>query len=434
MTQPQQTAREEWKAHWPFVVSAMVGFSFYTVVTYALGTFTQPLEKAFGWTRAEVFLGVTIFGLVQMVGGPPVGALLDRIGTRWLAIIGLTLAGVAYAGFSLANGSIAQWIGIWLVFSLCALMIKSTVWSAGTSSVFSTSRGLALAAVLSGSAIGQALSPILANWLIETQGWQNAYRWLGFGWAGLGLVLVSLFFFDARALAARGRKSVTQAASAKPPPTAIALTGLSAREALRDSRIVRMAVANLLMASVGGGVTAHLVPLIAETGLTRDTAVQMAATAGIAGLVGKFLTGWLVDRYRGNIVPFFSFAIAALGHVLLLDTLGTPIALTAGAMILGYASGAGLQVTTYLVSRYAGLKNFGIIFGSISSMMLAGTAIGPLVAGAVHDAWGNYAPLLMVAAPTMLLCALLFVGLGEYPDFNARKEGSDDRPQPAAAQ
>src|SRR5690606_37843511 len=152
-----------------FVVSAMVGFSFYTVVTYALGTFTQPLEKAFGWTRAEVFLGVTIFGLVQMVGGPPVGALLDRIGTRWLAIIGLTLAGVAYAGFSLANGSIAQWIGIWLVFSLCALMIKSTVWSAGTSSVFSTSRGLALAAVLSGSAIGQALSPILANWLIETQ-------------------------------------------------------------------------------------------------------------------------------------------------------------------------------------------------------------------------------------------------------------------------
>ncbi len=431
MAATKRTALEEWKAHWPLVVSGMIGFSFFTVVTYALGTFTEPMEKEFGWSRAQIYLGLTIFGFVQMAGGPPMGALLDRIGTRRMAITGLITSGITFAGFSLADGTTAQWIGLWLAFALCALMIKSTVWSAGTSSVFSTSRGLALAAVLTGSAIGQALSPIIANWLIESYGWRGAFRWLGFGWAGIGAVLVSLMFYDAKALARRGRNLAAAALSGgATAAAAVVLPGLTAREALRDSRMIRIAIANLLMASISGGVSAHLVPLIAETGISKTTAVQMAATAGIAGMVGKFLTGWLLDRYQGSFVPFFSFAVASLGHFLLLNTLGTPSALTAGAMILGYSSGAGLQATTYLVSRYAGLRKFGTIFGTIASMMLAGTAIGPLVAGRVHDVTGAYTALLMLASPTMLVCALLFVGLGPYPDFAARDDQSK-APEPA---
>jgi len=433
MDEPPSTAGQEWQQHWPLVLSGMIGFSFFTVVTYGLGTFTQPLEQEFGWSRAEIYLGLTVFGFVQMIGGPPVGALLDRIGSRGMAIAGLILSGLTFAAFSLANGSTVQWIALWLAFALCALMIKSTVWSAGTSSVFTASRGLALAAVLSGSALGQMLAPIIANWLIEAHGWRSAFWMIGFGWAGLATVLVALMFFDAPALARRGRSPGAAPGHGSPAATTTpVLAGLTAREALRDQRMIRIAIANLLMASISGGVTAHLVPLISEAGIARDTAVQIAATAGIAGLVGKFLTGWLLDRYQGSIVPFASFAVAALGHFLLLDTLDTPAALTGGAMILGYASGAGLQVTTYLVSRYAGLRKFGTIFGTIASMMLAGTAIGPLVAGAVHDATGSYTALLMVAAPTMLACALLFVGLGPYPDFAARQKVSDDLQRSAA--
>jgi len=90
-------------------------------------------------------------------------------------------------------------------------------------------------------------------------------------------------------------------------------------------------------------------------------------------------------------------------------------------MCIGFASGAGLQISTYLISRYAGLRNFGAIFGTISSMMMAGTALGPMFAGAVHDLTGSYDILEMIAAPVMLLCATLFVGLGPYPEF-ARPE------------
>lgn len=420
---PPRTALEEWQSHWPLVAAGMIGFSFYAMVTYSLGTFIQPLEREFGWSRAEISFGLTIFGLTATFAGPPMGALLDRFGSRRMALYGLILSGATFACLSLADGSLRQWFLLWLLFSLCSVAIKSTVWSAGTSSVFTASRGLALAAVLSGSALGQTFAPLIANTLIQNQGWRAAYLWIGLGWAGLGVVLVFLFFYDAHALGQRARAAAGGGASRLP--------GLTIREACRDARVIRVAIANLLMSFAGSGATVHLVPLIAEAGVSRGQAVEIAATAGIAGIVGKFLSGWLLDRIQGSLVPFASFAIGSLGYLLLLNPFGTRAELLIGTLCLGYASGAGLQVSTYLISRYAGLRNFGVIFGTIASSMMLGSAFGPLIAGAIHDATGGYAALLWGATPAMLICALLFVGLGPYPDFANAPRDDDGRGAPA---
>lgn len=413
MDEPQ-TALEEWKRCWPTVLAAMVGMSFYTVITYSLGTFIRPLEAEFGWSRAEMSFGLTIFGGIAMLGGPLVGLAIDRFGSRRIAICGTALTAATFSAFSLANGSLGQWFALYAMYGLFALATKSTVWAAGISSVFTRSRSLALSVVLSGSAIGQWRAPAIANWLIETRGWRSAYFWLGLGWGGLALVLVLLFYFDAHAR--RARTASSQPAGSEAPRRPI-LPGLTIREACRDTRVIRIAVANLFMSTVGAGVSVHMVPIIAEKGITMDAAVEMAGLAGLAGLVGKLGVGWLLDRVQGSVIPFVSFAVGGLGHFLLMGTLGTHAALSAGAMCLGFSSGAGLQVSTYLVSRYAGLKNFGAIFGVIASMMMAGTAIGPWIAGTVHDVTGTYDGLLMVASPVMLLTALLFVGLGAYPVF-----------------
>jgi MFS family permease len=425
MSAGQRTAAEEWKAHWPLVIAGLIGFSFYSMVTYSLGTFMEPLEKAFGWSRAEISLGLTIFGLTATFAGPPMGALLDRFGSRRMAIFGLILSGAAFACLSLANGSIRQWIMLWVVFSLCSVMIKSTVWSAGTSSVFTAGRGLALSAVLSGSALGQVFAPLIANALIQNLGWQAAYFWIGLGWAGLGAILVFFFFYDAHALGQR-----TRSASG----AAVRLPGITIREACRDSRVIRIAIANLLMSFIGSGATVHLVPLISETGVSRGTAVEIAAWAGIGGIVGKFLSGWLLDRIQGSIVPFTSFAIGGLGYILLLDTMQTRAELLLGTLCVGYASGAGLQVSTYLISRYAGLRNFGVIFGTIASSMMLGTSFGPLIAGRIHDVTGGYAALLWTAIPVMLTCSFLFVRLGPYPRFEAPEKEDAFTGQPAPAE
>jgi MFS family permease len=161
-------------------------------------------------------------------------------------------------------------------------------------------------------------------------------------------------------------------------------------------------------------------------------AAEIAALAGIGGLVGKFLSGWLLDRIQGSLVPFSSFAIGALGYFLLLDMGHTRGELVLGTLSLGYAGGAGLQVSTYLISRYAGLRNFGVIFGTIASSMMLGTSFGPLIAGRIHDVTGSYGALLWTAMPVMLVCSLLFVGLGPYPQFaEPMEEPFAGQPAPA---
>jgi MFS family permease len=289
--------------------------------------------------------------------------------------------------------------------------------------VFTASRGLALAAVLSGSALGQTLAPLVSNALIQSQGWQGAYVWIGIGWAGLGAVAVFFLFFDAHAL---GRRRAAM------PGEHPRLPGLTIRQACRDARVIRMALANLLMSFTGAGITVHLVPLICEAGVEKGQAVEIAAAAGIAGIVGKFLSGWLLDRIQGSLVPFSSFAIGALGYFLLIDLGHTRAELLIGTLCLGYSSGAGLQVSTYLISRYAGLRNFGVIFGTIASSMMLGSSFGPLIAGRIHDVTGSYAALLWTAMPVMLVCSFLFIGLGPYPKFaNTEEDAIAGHPAPA---
>src|SRR5688500_18961315 len=115
----------------------MLGMSFYSVVTYSLGTFIEPLEKAFGWSRAQISGGLTIFTMTAMLGGPFIGALIDRYGTRRVAVPGLALHAGAFAAFSLADGSIIQWLVLWGVLAFVALSTKSLIWSAAISSTFS---------------------------------------------------------------------------------------------------------------------------------------------------------------------------------------------------------------------------------------------------------------------------------------------------------
>ena len=405
------TALDEWKAHWPLILASLVGMSFYSVVTYSLGTFIAPLEEEFGWSRAAISLGLTIFTLTAMVGGPFIGAAIDRWGTRKVAVPGIALHAAAFAGLSLANGTLVQWYMLWSLLAVAALTSRSLLWSTAVSSVFTKGRSFALSVMLSGTAIGQ-MSPMLAGWLIEGYGWRQAYLLIGCGWGGLGFVLVMLFFRDARE---QGRRSGIAA------PVSADLPGLSVAEAVRDSRVLRIGLANIFLTFVGSGIAVHLVPILGGAGLTRGDAVALAALGGITGIAGKLAAGWVLDRVQGSLVPFSCFSLSSIGYALLLNGAGSKPTLAAAVLILGFAGGTGLQITTYLISRYAGLRNFGKIFGTISSAIMLGTSIGPVFAGRMYDMTGNYTLLLTIGIPIVLLCALCFVGLGPYPDFAERK-------------
>lgn len=178
-----QAAESEWCRNWPLVLAAMVGVSFITIPTATLGLFMAPLNAAFGWSRTEISAGLTIFALINLPLMPLAGMLVDKFGARRLALPGLVLCSLAFAAFALLNGSLVHWLASWVVFTLLSLTVGMVVWTTAVSSTFGKSRGLALALVLCGAAIAQALAPIVARWVIDNHGWRAGYVALAAGCA-----------------------------------------------------------------------------------------------------------------------------------------------------------------------------------------------------------------------------------------------------------
>ena len=422
--QSPATPREEWRAYWPLVLSAMVGLSLGTIISTTLGLFMEPLSNEFGWSRSQISAGMLAIAIVATPLTPFAGALVDRYGPRTVGIPGIIVSGLALAAFSLLNGDITLWFAAWLAYAFFSLFIRTIVWNTAVSNTFVTGRGLALAVTLCGTSLASTLAPLLARWLIDSYGWRFAYAALGLGWGGIALVLVVLLFHDARSRLAR------QTAMGTAPAIPAQLPGgLTLGEALRDSRMIRIGIAIFLQIMISGAIAVHLVPLLTTMGVTRSEAAGIAAVMGIAGLASRLVIGVLFDRYTTGFIPFACFAAPAIAYSILLQGHGSFWLLTLAVALLGFASGGTLHASTYLTTRYAGVRHFGKIFGVISSILGFAGGIGPLIGGLIYDESGSYTPLMITAIPMALVAGLLVCRLGPYPVYPPQQapqsQGSD---------
>ena len=151
--------------------------------------------------------------------------------------------------------------------------------------------------------------------------------------------------------------------------------------------------------------------------MTAGEAAGIAAVLGVSSIAGKLIIGWLLDRFSSGLLPVVAFATPALGYALLLQSHGSALALALSVFVIGFASGSCLQLTTYLTTRYAGLRHFGKIYGTIAALMGLGSGLGPLIASQVVDRTGSYGLFLMLAIPSALVAGLLAVRLGPFPQF-----------------
>lgn len=407
----------EWQQGWKLILASLVGFGFYSVLIYSMGLFMQPLADEFGWSRSQISAGMSISAILAIPLSPVVGGMIDRWGSRRLALPGLILMTGAVSAFSLTNGSTTQWLILWTIYALCGLGVKATIWISAVTGVFTTSRGLALAIVMTGAAFAQIIVPPSAQWLIAEYGWRMAWIGLGLGWGVPSLLLSYLFLFDAH-----DRKQQTAARDTEPTPET--LVGLTVRQAACDRNLWLIAGSTIIMMMLTVGVLVHQVPLLTDVGLSREDAAWLASLSGIGGIAGKLITGCLMDRTRPNIVSGATMGVAAFGFLFLMEPFRSMPVIVGCAFIIGYSSGAKLQITAFLTGRYAGMKHFGIIFGVMSSLITVGSALGPIMAGAIYDRYGNYDMLLNIGVVGALIAGIALMILGKQPDWSTDKPSS----------
>ncbi len=413
----ESEARGEWRRNWPLVLASSVGFSFFSVMLAGAGLFMQPLGEEFGWSRTVLSSGYTIATVMTAVLSPFFGILVDRYGSRRMAIPGIILTMLAGSAFALLDGSELQWFALWFIFGLVAVSIKSTVWTAATLGVFKKSRGMALGLTLSGTALSGVIVPPLGDYLITSFGWRAAYVWLSLGWGSVTLLLCLLFFYDARDRVRRdtAHGMDTSAARAK---QAIELPGLTRAEAWRDSALWRVGISNFVVMLLTMGLAVHLILIMTDAGISRAHAAWLVSLGGIAGIVGKLLTGWLLDRFPPNWTGGITLGCASLTFAVLVWGLHSPTLVILAMIINGYAAGTKTQITGFLTQGYGGLRNFGVIYGTMAALMALAAGVGPMLAGVVYDTMGGYEPFLIAGAIGCALGGALIFSLPAYPKWD----------------
>ena len=386
-------------------------------MTAYAGLFIGPVGDEFGWSKTQVTAGLSLSSITVTILSPFFGVLIDRFGTRRLALPGLVLKALVFAGFGLVSNSVTQWLFIWFIYALTSLAVKSTVWTTAVAGVFSAGRGLALGVVLTGTAFAQMIVPPLGNYLIAEFGWRDAFAWLGFGWGGIAFILCVLFLFDAHDDARKARDAGEA--------TDVSLPGLTIAQAWRTIALWRIAISTFIMMVFTIALMVHQIPLLVEAGVSRTNAAWLASLAGAIGIAGKLITGRLLDRYDPNWVGAITLSISSLGFALLLETFGTISMIFIAMLINGYTSGSKLQICAYLTSRYAGMKYFGTIFSIMAALIALGSGLGPLIGGIAYDLYGDYTPLLVGGVIGSLISAGLLLGLGPYPDWSTEETHSE---------
>ncbi|HEY0914922.1 MAG TPA: MFS transporter [Solimonas sp.] len=397
----------EWRSFWFLPFTASLGYATSVIHVYSMGPFIAPLQEEFGWTRAQVMLGLSVASFISAIFCMPVGILVDRVGPRRVGLVGVLLMTGSFALLSTATGSIANWIFLWVVIALGTLWVQATVWTSAINSRFEQSRGLALAITLSGASLSAALFPALAAWLIGREdGWRGAFVSMAGLWALLVFPMLFLFF--------RGARDQSRKPDAAPPPARV-LTGLSIAEGLRSPTLYKLLMASSLFSFTTIGAVVHFVPILTDSGADRLAAAGVASLIGVFSIVGRLGTGFLLDRFQAQYVGAVAFLLPIVACLLLLSDGSQPLNQAVAAAAIGLTLGSEVDVIAYLAAKHFGLKNFGALYGALVMALSLGTAFGPLAAGAIFDLNNSYVPFLLLAMGLMAASAIALASLGRPP-------------------
>jgi predicted MFS family arabinose efflux permease len=377
---------------------------FGTLVFYTFGLFLKPLIATYPqWSRETVSAAFGAASMSIALSSPIAGVLLDRHGARRVLLPTLTIFGLAYASLALLTPSLPHLFGVFILLGLVGNACGQMGYSRAISIAFSVEnrRGLAIAIMMAGTGIGAILIPMLAQRFIDTTGWRTAFALLGLLSLVLSLPLAYLYIPP-------GGGSNSSSSRERPKTGKYRLT-----------REFWLITATLFLAAFSiNGAVIHLAPLLSDKqGISPASAAMAVSAMGGASLVGRLVTGLLLDR-RNSFGPRIAFGLLLIASagILLLATAATTIEIgITAAMMIGFGMGGESDVVPYLLTRYYSLESFSTLYGFTWTAYAIATALSSTLMGRIHDLTGSYSSMLLWISGLTLAAAALMLFMRPYP-------------------
>jgi OFA family oxalate/formate antiporter-like MFS transporter len=370
---------------------------------YGMSVFMLPLEKEFGWTRAQTSWATTIGLAMIALWYAVAGYIQDRRGPQIVATIG----GVLFAlGFLLASYTTSL---LW--FYLTAGLIAGigsgfgyVVPTSVGSKWFPDKRGLVVGLMVGGYGAGSGVFGPLALSLIERAGWRSTFQ------------ILSVVFFTMTMVGAYLLRN--------PPPGYVppgwdpskargvtrAGADVHASMMLRMPTFWALWVAYCLGTTAGTMVISQLIPFARNAGHTAAVAAFALTVGAIGSASGRVLSGWMSD-YAGRLNTLrVMLLVSACAMPMLFLFRENVVLFYALLALVYYCYGTQLSVYASTSADFYGTRNVGFNYGLLLLAWGVAAILGPFLGGRVFVATGEYRFAFFVAAGLSLVAlATLFL-------------------------
>jgi sugar phosphate permease len=369
-----------------------------------------PVLTELHLSRAATSLPFSLAKLESAIEGPLVGYLIDRFDPRVMMVVGTILAGLGFVLLSFTH----SYLFFLLVFmGPLTLGFQAGFNHASMAAVnhwFLRKRGLAMAIVQTGQAIGGVVIFPLVALAVLKLGWRQA--------AFLSGVLV-LLMLPIVLLIRRTPESMGLLPDGEPrapyDPSVVAAVPVhrlrrteefTAREALRTSSFWLLAAFHGLRNVPYGGVSVHLVPLLVWKGLDQPTAAFFVGLMAFSTVIVRPLTGWLGDRWSKQKIGAMGVILGGLGLVVLTYSDGALWHIVFFVILFSFGDAIN-SVTWALVGDFFGRKQFATIRGWIGMIQSLVSMPAAVFTGWVYDQTQSYASALILFIVVYGLAALV---------------------------
>jgi MFS transporter, OFA family, oxalate/formate antiporter len=394
-TTPAAPARLPWRGSRPFYGWIIVGVGFVTqffqgMANQGFPTYLPSLQREFGWSKATLAAPRSVTQVQNSILGPIEGFLVDKIGPRYMVMIGVFVLGLGMILFGMTHNLFMYYLSNILIAAGTGFQ-GLLVMSVAINNWFRRKRTMAQAWMLQGFAMaGVVAVPVLAA-LQSGPGWRTASIASGiFIWI-LGIPMSML-------LRTKPEPFGLLPDGATPGAATAAVGGgkghaeydYSLREAIKTRTFwllsIGWAIGNMAMGVAQTHIFLHLEQ---DVRLTHATASMVWMVASTACIPSRFIGGYLGDRLPKNLLLGCATTLMA-ASVFILAIAGTLSSALIFAVIYGVGWGIRTPVMNALQADYFGRKALGNIVGWLQSLSIPITIAAPIVVGHVADVQGTY--------------------------------------------
>jgi MFS family permease len=375
---------------WWIIVAAFLNLFFIVgIIFYGFPVFYPSFVESLGFTRAQVIQGFFYgFLLVGLPLGFVAGALIDRIGARFVILAGVGLV----AASLLLMGSMTRF---WHYELLCIMEVAGFVLAGPIANQvlvarwFRERRGQGMGYAYLGLGLGGVFTPLLVNFLTRTVGWRHALELVG--------AMVAVVLFPVGILITRSSPEemgllpdgAAVAGFANVKPQAADSPSVGILQALRSLSFWLVLGGSTLVIGAIGAVIQHFILFLKDASYTPSEASRLFTMLLVSSLAGRVLVGHVADRFRkSSIMALFYLLIGA--SVFLLAWPHSPAVVWTFSIVFGFSMGADYMLIPLVTAECFGTASL----AKLLALIIMGYSLGqwgaPWVAGRIFDARHSY--------------------------------------------